>query len=108
MRLSSKAANKKGITSDDNNPTTKLTGEAYLNNRRDYWRKERAKNPALPLKTTKEEEKPKKDTDWANIIGIIVGVIIMVAVFAFIASGGEEVLNWFIAILVILALLKKG
>ncbi len=83
--------------------TEKLTGEAYLNSRRKYWRKERAKSPASQLKMSKDE-----DTDWTTTWGIIIGVVIVIGIFILIASGGPEVMNWFLAIMVIGALLKKG
>ena len=84
---------------------TELTGEAYLNSRRNYWRKEQ-KSHTSQLKTSKD--KAKKDADWTTTWRIIIGVVILIAVFALVASGGPEVMNWFIAILVIWALLKKG
>ena len=96
-----------GINKDtDTSYETGFTGESYLNSRRDYWRKELAKSHTSQLKTSKE--KAKNDADRTTTLGIIIGIVILIAFFALIASGGPEVMNWFITILVILALLKKG
>jgi hypothetical protein len=83
-----------------NSEEKKLSGEAYLNSRREYWRKEAANNRNLPKK---------KVSEYSNVLTIVLSVVVggvFLALFAyFIALGGGPLLILFL--LFIGALLLK-
>jgi hypothetical protein len=87
--------------------------EDYLNERRKYWRQiinKEGKAPRLDIKN--REVKSNNDTAKIIIISLVV-VGIIVGLFIYIdssvgGSGDGSIGNWILAIIVILALLKKS
>lgn len=67
-------------------PTEKLTSEAYLNSRREYWRKEMKRNPAAyshhNLSNGKAGGKSDNDLSTGQIISIIIGGLLLGALIA--------------------------
>lgn len=86
------------LTTESDCPSNSLTGEAYLNSRREYWRKEIANNPSSYKNKTSQPFK--KKADESNVLWNLLGFIFGGAVFAFIvyiiASGGGPLLILFI------------
>ena len=92
--------------------TTKSEDE-YLNERRAYWKRVREEEGPAPRLDIKVQNKG-SNNDIAKIIIIsvvVVGIIVGLIIYIDSSVGGSSdgtIGNWFIAILVILALLKKG
>ncbi|UKK55734.1 hypothetical protein [Prevotella communis] len=74
--------------------TNGLKGEAYLNSRREYWRKEAANDSSLYKNNTCHPPKKKVDESnvFPNILGLIVGGVVLAFIAYVIASGGGPLL----------------
>ena len=87
--------------------------DTYLNERRAYWKRVREEEGPAPRIKIKDQNKASNNETTKIIIISLIVVVIIVGLFIYIdssvgGSGDGTVGNWFIAILVILALLKKG
>lgn len=91
-----------------------LSGEAYLNSRREYWRNELAKNPTPPRKKNNQNKtepsrniSKQKRVETIKIIQYVLFAIVIIGLFIAFFSIPPEVMNWMIAIIVLLAFLKR-
>lgn len=86
----------KNLQNDKENtiPKKELTGEAFLNSRREYWRNEIAKDSAsCPNNISQPNKKEDDDSDiFPNLLGYITGGIVIAFIMYCIASGGGPLL----------------
>ena len=77
--------------------TNGLKGEAYLNSRREYWRKEIANNSSSYKNTSQTYEKKADGSNvFSNILGFIVGGAVLAFIAYVIVSGGGPLLVLFV------------
>ena len=84
--------------------------EEYLNERWKYWRRvveEEGKAPKIETKTQKVGNNQELSNNTILAIVICVFLFVLFIIFLIAMKPGDEVINWFIAILLILAFLKR-
>lgn len=74
-------------------PINKLTGEDYLNSRREYWRKDIEKDPSsFRINTSQLLKKTDYSDIFPNLLGYITRGIVIAFIMYCIASGGGPLL----------------